>query len=421
MKITLPSALEPLISNLLSHNIRPILVGGYLRDILMHNSKSKDIDIELYGVDSMQGLIEILRPFANPHEVGKSFGVIKLDFEGYDIDFSLPRTENKTTSGHRGFEVQTYHDISFKKAAIRRDFTINAIGYDFLNQKLLDPFNGEYDVKNKILSCVNSETFVEDPLRLFRALGFCARFELTCKSELISLCHSMYGNGSLHSLAKERIFEELKKLLLRSKKPSIGFKLLQNMQCLSFFPELATLCDNEMQTSLKILDNLAQSQIDDEKLKLCLLFVVLVSNFKTQDDVTKFIYSLSEDKKFLKKVVALYSAYKKLASFVLSDSNIRRLALHVRIDELALLTKIDFKNKKLGEKLLKRSYDLHVSHKAPVALLQGRDLIRLGVNPSKRFSEILALAFEAQLDGEFNTLKEAKVWLKTKLLNYQSQ
>ncbi|MEA3523368.1 MAG: hypothetical protein U9R50_10360, partial [Campylobacterota bacterium] len=64
MKITLPSALEPLISNLLSHNIRPILVGGYLRDILMHNPKSKDIDIELYGVDSMQGLIEILRPFA---------------------------------------------------------------------------------------------------------------------------------------------------------------------------------------------------------------------------------------------------------------------------------------------------------------------------------------------------------------------
>jgi len=417
MIIRLPQVLKPLIDTLIQNNIKPILVGGYLRDILMQNIKSKDIDIELYGIESIKELITLLTPFGRPHEVGKSFGVIKLSFEGYDIDFSLPRTEDKIASGHKGFNIKTYYDIPFETAAIRRDFTINSMGYDFQNEKLLDPFNGQNDLKNRILSCVNSETFIEDPLRLFRALGFCARFELTCKPQLITLCQSMYENNSLSALPKERIFEELKKLLLRSQKPSIGFKLLQEMKSLSFFPELNALSKDQITTSLKMLDLLANTDIEDEKLKLHLMFVVLVLRFKTKHEVISFILSLTEDKKFLDTIVSFYSTYNKLYSFTFSDANIRRLALHVRIDYLSILTRVDanLKIKKLGERVLKRSYLLHVSSRAPVALLQGRDLISIGIKPSQKFSELLSEAFEAQLDGEFNTLQEAKEWLRLKV------
>jgi len=417
MIIKLPQVLIPLINTLIQNDIKPILVGGYLRDILMQNRKSKDIDIELYNLNSMQNLIELLTPFGRPHEVGKSFGVIKLSFEGYDIDFSLPRTEDKIASGHKGFQIKTYYDIPFEKAAIRRDFTINSLGYDFQNEKLLDPFNGQNDLKNRILSCVNSETFIEDPLRLFRALGFCARFELTCKPSLIALCQSMYENGSLSTLPKERIFEELKKLLLRSKKPSIGFKLLQEMKSLSFFPELNALSKNQIYTILKMLDLLAKRDIEDEKLKLRLMFVVLVLGFKTKQEVISFILSLTEDKKFLDTVLSLYIAYQKLYSFTFSDANIRRLALHVRIDYLSILTGVDanLKIKNLGERILKRSHLLHVSSESPIALLQGRDLISIGIKPSQKFSELLNEAFEAQLDGEFSTLQEAKEWLRLKV------
>lgn len=343
--------------------------------------------------------------------------MIKLFYEGYDLDFSLPRTEDKTASGHKGFDIKTYYDIPFERAAMRRDFTINSMGYDFQNEKLLDPFNGQNDLKNRTLSCVNSETFIEDPLRLFRALGFCARFELTCKPQLITLCQSMYENNSLSSLPKERIFEELKKLLLRSKNPSIGFKLLQEMKSLGFFPELNTLSKEQLNARLEMLDLLAKVDIEDEKLKLHLMFVVLVLSFKTKHDVMSFLLSLTEDKKFLDTVISLYNAYKKLYSFTFSDANIRRLALHVRIDYLTVLTKVDtnLKIKKLGEKVLIRAKALHVSSKTPVAILQGRDLISIGVKPSQKFSELLSKAFEAQLDGEFSTLQEAKEWLKLRV------
>ena len=63
--------------------------------------------------------------------VGKSFGVLTLRVNKYDFDFALPRTETKIGLSHQDFEVITNASLSFKEAAIRRDFTINAIGYDF--------------------------------------------------------------------------------------------------------------------------------------------------------------------------------------------------------------------------------------------------------------------------------------------------
>ena len=414
MIIELPKRLNPLIDTLMQNGIRPVLVGGYLRDILLKNSHSKDIDIELYGLENIQELIKMLTPFANPHEVGKSFGVIKLFFEGYDIDFSLPRTEDKIASGHKGFAIKTYYDIAFEKAALRRDFTINAMGYDCKDKKLLDPFHGQDDLKNRILACVNSKTFIQDPLRLFRALGFCARFSLTCKPELIRLCKSMYANNSLSSLPKERIFEELKKLLLRSQNPSIGLRLLQEMQSLAFFPQLNALGKKQFDKNLIMLDNLAQTVIEDEKLKLHLLFGVLVLGFKTKQEVLDFILSLSEDKKLLSNVSSLYEGYHSLNSFTFCDANIRRLALHVRIEYLHILTSVDTDKsiKKLGEQIYQRSIHLQVSTQPPKALLQGRHLLSLGLQASQKFSELLSEAYEAQLDGEFFTLQEAKEWLK---------
>ncbi|MEA1918277.1 MAG: hypothetical protein U9N52_00410 [Campylobacterota bacterium] len=425
MKSPLPSCLQPLINTLITNDIRPVLVGGYLRDALMYNTTSKDIDIELYNVNSLDALTKLLAPFAKAHEVGKSFGVLLLKYKSYEIDFSLPRTENKSGSGHKGFKVTTHQNIAFNHAAIRRDFTMNAMGFDLINHELLDPFHGKKDIENKILSCVNPHTFIEDPLRLFRAIGFCARFELTCKDELIELCQNMYENDSLSSLPKERIFQELKKLLLRSQKPSIAFDLLKAMKSIGFFPELKLLSEHKKRYSetLTILDSCANTHFEDEKQKLQLLFVVLVSRFKNSSDVIRFVTSLTEEKKFLENILSLYKAYKEVPKFEINDATVYRLALHVKIEELASLVMFDtdmtLKNR--VNTILKHAKRLHVSNKAPIALLQGRDLIALGIKPSQKFSELLELAFDAQLNGEFKTLKEAKKWLALKVSNYPLQ
>jgi len=160
--IEYPKELDAIFNKLATNQLKPVIVGGYVRDSLLQ-IQSKDIDIEVYGVNSFETLEKILYEFGSVNSVGKSFGVCKLSYKGYDLDFSLPREDNKTASGHKGFKIITKVNISYKDAAIRRDFTINSMGYDLINKTLLDPFNGLKDLKNKTLNAVNEDTFVEDP------------------------------------------------------------------------------------------------------------------------------------------------------------------------------------------------------------------------------------------------------------------
>ncbi|MBU1927437.1 CCA tRNA nucleotidyltransferase, partial [bacterium] len=169
--IKYPHKLDLIFKKLKNLNITAVIVGGYVRDSLL-GRESKDIDIELYGVSSLENVEEVLQEFGNINQVGKSFGVCKLLFEDLDLDFSLPRLEAKTSSGHRGFEVSTYSQLSFEVASSRRDFTINAIGFDVEKKIILDPHHGIKDLKSNSLHFVNKTTFVEDPLRILRAVQF---------------------------------------------------------------------------------------------------------------------------------------------------------------------------------------------------------------------------------------------------------
>src|SRR5690606_5873012 len=92
---------------------------------------SKDFDIEVAGVD-FEALHRALSPFGATDVIGRSFGVIKVRSarSGAEYDFSLPRRESKTGSGHRGFAVSPDPSLSDAAAAARRDFTLNAIAYD---------------------------------------------------------------------------------------------------------------------------------------------------------------------------------------------------------------------------------------------------------------------------------------------------
>ena len=99
----------------------------------------------------------------------------------------MPRTEFKSGFGHRGFSVEIDPNLSFEKAACRRDFTINAMGLDPLNGKLEDPYEGKKDLDNKILRHV-SPAFIEDPLRVLRGMQFAARFDLKAHPETIDIC-----------------------------------------------------------------------------------------------------------------------------------------------------------------------------------------------------------------------------------------
>ena len=232
-----PNNLQNIFDKLDNKNITPIIIGGYVRDFLL-NIESKDIDIELYGIASFDKLENILEEFGSVNSVGKSFGVCKLSLKDFEIDFTLPRVDSKISSGHKGFDVEIKTDIDFKTATSRRDFTINAIGYNVKEKIILDPFNGITDLNNRILKAVNIKSFSDDPLRVLRAAGFCSRLNFQMNSELFDLCKNMCDKNILDELPTQRIYTEIEKILLKSQTPSIGFKLLKELNALKYLSPL---------------------------------------------------------------------------------------------------------------------------------------------------------------------------------------
>lgn len=206
-------------------------VGGFVRDALM-GRENKDIDIELHGVTPAQAEA-ILDSLGQRLTMGESFGIYGL--KGYDIDIALPRKEKLRGVGHKDFDVFVDPFIGTQKAALRRDFTLNALMQEVLTGAIVDHFGGQADLKKGILRHVNAETFAEDPLRVLRAAQFAARFEFSVAPETVALCSGM----PLSHLPRERIEGELKKALLKADKPSIFFETLRQMNRLSeWFPEV---------------------------------------------------------------------------------------------------------------------------------------------------------------------------------------
>lgn len=210
---------------------RVFYVGGFVRDRILgiHN---KDVDIEVHGIYP-ETLYEILKKTGEPLTYGKSFGVFSL--KGEDVDIAMPRRERAVGTGHRDFEIDVDPFIGTEAAARRRDFTINSIMEDVLSGEIIDHFSGRSDLKAGLIRHIDPVTFVEDPLRVLRGAQFAARFEFDIAPETIELCRGI----NLSALSKERVEEELKKALLKAKRPSLFFEALRSMDQLDvWFPEL---------------------------------------------------------------------------------------------------------------------------------------------------------------------------------------
>lgn len=213
---------------------RVYYVGGIVRDRLLGLS-NKDVDIEVHGV-SVESLESILDSIGERIEFGRSFGVYNL--RGYALDIAMPRREECIGEKHTDFKIDVDPYIGTMSAAKRRDFTMNALMEDVLTGEIIDHFGGREDLAKKTLRHVNDESFAEDPLRVFRAAQFAARFGFSVAGETLEYCRGM----DLTALSSERVFEELKKALLKSATPSVFFDVLRKMGHLAhWFPEVEAL------------------------------------------------------------------------------------------------------------------------------------------------------------------------------------
>lgn len=442
---------------------RAILVGGCVRDYFL-GVGSKDYDVEVYGLGRLEELEEILKCYGRVNLVGKSFGILKFVYDGDEYDFSFPRRESKVSKGHRGFDVEVDGNLSFEDAFRRRDFTINALGYDISAREFIDIFGGLDDINRGIIRYVDSKTFVEDPLRVYRGVQFCARFEFEMESDTKRLSKEMIESNMLDELAKERVYEEIKKLLLKSQKPSIGFELMRELGIIKrYFPELYAIIGVEQSPkyhpegdvwihTMMALDSMAKilkcDKERDEKDKLRLMLAILCHDLGKAthtsvdsdgnirsigheragvEPTKKMLSSLTSESSFIDTILPLVEHHLKPSQFFQNRakaSAIRRLATKVNIEDLVVVARADFLGRttleslegryEAGDWLLSEARELNVDKKALKPLILGRDLIALGFTPSPKFKEILDELYAKQLDGEIRSREEGLEYIITK-------
>jgi tRNA nucleotidyltransferase (CCA-adding enzyme) len=441
---------------------RPRLVGGCVRDWLL-GLEPKDFDVEVPGV-TFEQLHRVLSPFGSTDVVGRSFGVIKLRVENVEYDFSLPRRESKTGAGHRGFVVEPEPDLTDADAAARRDFTVNAIAYDPFAATLIDPHNGEHDLRARVLRHT-SDAFTEDPLRVLRALQLAARFDFTLAPETAALCRTIAN--TFHELPVERIWGEWAKWAEKSSRPSRGLAVLEEAGWLMHFPEIATLRgtqqDPEWHPEGDVLTHTAHCcdalvrldawQNAPATRRRLLLFAVLAhdfgkpatTSFADRRGQLRWISPGHESagaplaEAFLTRIGAPHDLAPHIRPLValhlahhsgqgeFSDNRIRRLARKLTpatIEELCVVMRADHDGRPplhspetlaRIEELRTRATALTLAQGAPRPILLGRHLVSLGLTPGPTFKKLLDEAFEAQMDGVFKNENDGLAWLKNHL------
>jgi tRNA nucleotidyltransferase (CCA-adding enzyme) len=433
---------------------RALLVGGCVRDLLM-KIEPTDWDLEVYGVGPLK-LRTLLDDFGPVNVVGEAFTVYKL---GPDLDVSLPRRERKSGRGHRAFAIEGDPSMSIEDATRRRDFTINAILQDPLTDEIIDPFNGRADIDARVLRVVSNETFAEDSLRVLRAAQLAARFEFEIEANTIELCRAI----DLSDLPAERVWAEVEKLLMRSRRPSIGLKWLRDLGALAqLFPEIKALIDVPqdpewhpegdvfVHTGLVIDD--ARALIGDLPYakQITVMLAALAHDFG-KPATTEFIEGrlrsrgheeagVAPTQAFLNRlnihtldgydvraqVIALVREHLKPGEFFkkrdeVGDGAFRRLARKCELDLLYRVAKADslgrnadwvprekWYGSEAQEWFIQRARELAVELQPPAPILLGRHLLEMGMEPGPRVGEITKAVYEMQLDGRVSNLDEAK-------------
>jgi len=457
--LKLPKIIYTISKQLKEKNAKAIVVGGSVRDHFL-KLPIKDYDIEVYGLETIETLEKILAQYGSVSLVGKSFGVLKFRYKGEEYDFSFPRTEQKVAKGHQGFDVIIDGKMNFKEASKRRDFTINAMGYDVEEEIFLDPYCGLEDIKKALLRHIDDTTFIEDPLRVYRAIQFSARFGYPLSNETFNLCQNMVAQGMLEELAQERIYIEFKKLLLKSSKPSIGFELMRKLGILRYFPELEAIIGIPQSPAwhpegdvwihtMMCVDKMVQFLEESEKLNLKYMFAILCHDFGKAthtrveengriraigheeagvEPTKRFLYRLTNEHDFIDSILPLVEHHLKPSQFYKGKAKskaFRKLAIKVNIEELVVVAKADFLGRKTeaslegvyhaGVWMLEQAKKLKVENKPLETLLQGRDLIDLGLKPSPQFKKMLENLYNLQLEGNISEKEEALEYIK---INY---
>ncbi len=425
-------------------NVDSYVIGGFVRDFILKRGSAKDIDIVAVGNG-----IKLAKQVANnlptkpKIQVFKTYGTAMLKYDDIEIEFVGARKESYSEDSRN----PVVENGSLEDDQNRRDFTINALALNLRVSNfgdLLDPFHGIGDLEKQIIRTPLTPdiTYSDDPLRMMRAIRFSSQLNFTIESE--SLNAITKNSHRIKIITKERIVTELNKIL-ESKKPSVGFLLLEKTGLLDYImPELMALKgidevdgqrhkDNFYHT-LEVVDNIAENTNNLWLRWAALLHDIGKAPTKKfskkvgwtfhghEFEGSKMVYHLfkrlkmplNDKMKFVQKMVFMSSRPIVLAQDIVTDSAVRRLVFDAGdyVDDLMTLCEADITTKNprkfnkyhnnfkiVREKIIEVEARDHVRNFQPP--ISGEEIIKtFNIKPSREIGLIKDIIKEAILEGD---------------------
>ena len=442
--------------------VRAFVIGGYVRDCFL-GIPNDDIDIVVEG--SGIALAEAVAAKCGAKvSVFRNFGTAMLKYKGIEVEFVGARRE----SYDRNSRKPVVEDGTLEEDQLRRDFTINAMAFSLQEDDfgaLVDPFHGIKDLANGIIRTPMDpeQTYSDDPLRMLRAIRFATRLGFTIVPESLDAMRRMAGR--LKILSRERIVEELDKMLL-TKKPSTAFRLMDQTGLLEqFFPELVRLKGTEtvdgkghkenFSHTIEVLDNVVLFEKEEgREPNLWLHWAALLHDIgkpiskrfvpgqgwtfhghevvgaRMVPQIFKSLkMPLNEKMKYVQKLVGLHLRPIALVDDGVTDSAVRRLLFDAGedIDDLMILCNADITSKNPAKVArLRRNFELV---KEKMAEVEAKDEIRnwknpisgdyimelFGIEPCNTIGQLKEMVKEAILDGVIpNTFEDADAFMRAR-------
>ncbi len=418
----------------------PYIVGGTVRDGLL-GIESKDLDVEVFGITADK-LIEALGCVGKPKIDDKKFGVIRLDC-GLDeaVEFALPRKDNNV--GERGFGG-VFPDLPIWQAALRRDFTFNAMSRDLISGNLVDTLSGRADLEDRIIRHCDARFFSQDPLRAIRGFRFAGLLNASVGRETAPIIRKLVP--AVKKLTGDAMWSEFEKWAKRSIKPSMGLRFMVDTGLIEVFTEIEALigCPQDAEWhpegdvfdhTCHVVDAAAGQGVVVVLAALCHDFGKPQTTIKNPVDrwvspghatvgetaVRSFLQRISAPKSVTEQVVELVREHMVHVgqTWAISKRQARRLLVRLEnasVSDLFKVVEADNNGRPpLPGGLPGRARELsalcdEVANEVKPIIL-GRHLIDLGITPGPHFGPILKQVFEAQINGEFSTLKDGIVFL----------